>query len=177
MKSGFTLIELMVVAALFAIISVIGGDILVTVFRAYSKATITSEIERNGNYAISLINYEIKGATDLQLTGGGSCTANANECLKYTDSKGISSEINFIADNCPTRNGVLNIVKGGTTSSITNSSIPSGVNVALSASRMFSLVEDSGVTYVGFTTRIENSCSQSIIGSARFDTIIKVRGY
>ena len=175
---GFTLVELMVVTALIGIISVIGGDILITVFRAYAKAKMISEIERAGNYAVSFINTEMRGGSGVVLKSGSSCFLGASECLTYTDAAGVLSEVGFSIGSCPAKNGTLYVVKSGAISEITNSNLTSGVSVSRINSRpIFSLSSGSGVTYVGMVAQILEPCLSPVIGNAQFDTMVKIRGY
>ena len=66
-QTGFTLIELLVSIGILAIIVGIGGDILATVIRAYRKAELFSLVDRNGSYALTLIEQDIRSAIDIKV--------------------------------------------------------------------------------------------------------------
>lgn len=66
-QKGFTLIELLVSIGILAIIVGIGGDILATVIRAYRKAELFSLVDRNGSYALTLIEQDIRSAIDIKV--------------------------------------------------------------------------------------------------------------
>jgi len=61
------MVELLVSIGILAVIVGIGGDILATVIRAYRKAELLSLIERNGNYAIGLLEQDVRSSIDLKV--------------------------------------------------------------------------------------------------------------
>ena len=98
-KQGFTLIEMMVSVALFAIVVTIGTGSLLSIINGNKKAEALSSVISNVNFALESMvrdirtgtNYECGGGTNCQ-TGGTSITFNSginNGTVTYTfDGKG-----------------------------------------------------------------------------------------
>jgi prepilin-type N-terminal cleavage/methylation domain-containing protein len=66
-SKGFTLIELIVVVSLLVIIGGVGASIFASVFRSYNKANIINRVEQNGNYALSVMESQIRNAQGVTL--------------------------------------------------------------------------------------------------------------
>ena len=69
-SKGFTLVELLIVVGLVLIIGTVGTSIITSVLRSYNKAHIINEIEQNGNYALSLMESQIRNARSVYPTSG-----------------------------------------------------------------------------------------------------------
>src|SRR3989344_7560557 len=64
---GFTLIEVLISVGILSIIVGLGGDILATVIRSYQKAELFNLVDKNGSYALSLIEQEIRSSISVKL--------------------------------------------------------------------------------------------------------------
>lgn len=64
-RRGFTLIEILVVITLFAVVGAISADLLISVTRSSNKANIITELERNGNIALTTMTTEIRNARSI----------------------------------------------------------------------------------------------------------------
>ena len=64
-RRGVTLVELLVALGVLSIMVTVGGDILASIIRAQRKAQVLSRIQQNGNYVLSLMEQEVRSATDI----------------------------------------------------------------------------------------------------------------
>lgn len=71
-KSGFTLLEIIVVIALLGIVGVMAVDIFFTSLRGGTKAETLKEIKQNGDFAISVMERMIRNAQEVTSTCDGS---------------------------------------------------------------------------------------------------------
>jgi len=74
-KSGFTLIELIVVIAILVVISTISLNILITILRGSLKAEITKDVKQSGDYALNILTRMIRNAHSIESTCSGSSTS------------------------------------------------------------------------------------------------------
>src|SRR5512146_1688361 len=63
--AGFTLVEMLTVVAIFVVIGGVVNNILVTSFRTSGKTDIVTEVQNNGNYALSQMAKTIRDARGL----------------------------------------------------------------------------------------------------------------
>lgn len=71
---GFTLMEMLVVLAIFSVIGVIATSSLSSIFRGAVKTDYVKEIKQNGDYAISVIETTLRNGTiaDANCAGAAS---------------------------------------------------------------------------------------------------------
>ena len=76
-SSGFTLVEVLVVVALLGVFAVVATDTFTNILRAQNKARVVSELEQAGNYALSIMEQQIRDAEEV-LCCGGTCPSGMN---------------------------------------------------------------------------------------------------
>ncbi len=118
---GFTLVELLVTFGLILIIGTVGTNIIASILRSYNKAHIINEIEQNGNYALSLMESQIRNA------GSVSPTDTTTQTLTVTPQEG--STITFSITTGAGGIGVVQRTVEGITEILTNDNLVSGVSV------------------------------------------------
>jgi prepilin-type N-terminal cleavage/methylation domain-containing protein len=64
-RLGFTLVEIVVVMALFAITSVVSTQIFISILRAQLKSEVSKEVKQNGDYAFSAMEQMIRNSTNV----------------------------------------------------------------------------------------------------------------
>jgi prepilin-type N-terminal cleavage/methylation domain-containing protein len=72
-RNGFTLLEILVVLAIFSILGVVTTSILFTTLRSATKADTLREVKQNGDYAIRVMERLIRNANEVTI-----CTPAAN---------------------------------------------------------------------------------------------------
>jgi prepilin-type N-terminal cleavage/methylation domain-containing protein len=92
-SKGFTLIELIVVVSLLVIIGGVGASIFASVFRSYNKANIINRVEQNGNYALSVMESQIRNAQSVSPTG-----VTCVDTLTITSQEGTDTEYRITSD-------------------------------------------------------------------------------
>ncbi len=68
-KKGYTLIELVVVAGILVVISMLVTGVLYSILRGSSKSTVTNNVAQNGNYALSTMTNIILTSNDIVTVG------------------------------------------------------------------------------------------------------------
>ena len=170
-NTGFTLVEILVVVALFGLISTIAGDILITVFRSYNKAKIIGEVDKNGNFALSAISQEIRSGSNFDTSN---CAGGVTACLKYTDYNGNDASVNYYQPACPEANGRLILTKGEVSTDLTNANTSTGVSIASTGTNVFSVVTLQLAKYVSVAFRVSQGCSQTVTVSNDYKTSVEV---
>lgn len=64
-KSGFTLIEIMIVVGILGIIAVVGSGVFFSILRGSTKTKTLQMVKQNGGYAISVMERMIRNARAL----------------------------------------------------------------------------------------------------------------
>lgn len=180
-KSGYTLIELIVVAGLLAIISGFVATIMITSLRGGAKSKITNEVSQNGNFALSEITREIVKAKNVTFTGGGTCSTD-NGSIPWDSNSGSSILLDQLDDADP---------------DVTLTCDPGGRIIKNDGTDDFDLLDNSQVKQVScefvcsqediystpvikvsFTiTQFSTSNSSESIASAEFSTTAALRNY
>ncbi|MFH1566236.1 MAG: type II secretion system protein [bacterium] len=181
-KKGVTLIELLIVVGIISIVAAVGGDILLTVIRAYKKAQILGTVEQNGSLASTLIENNLRNSAvikyeDLgQFVEVGEGQVVRTDYVKIISAQGVSSTIQFVeggGGSCP--NGRIEV--DGV--EITNIDTTIGVNItrkagATSVFTIYKPVNGSPVVTVVFDVR--QACQSPVTANAEFNTTITLRG-
>lgn len=113
MKKGFTLVELVIVVAIFGVLFSVVSSTFFNALRAATKAQATQEVRQNGDSALSRIIHEVKGAERVVScpTGSGS----GDDEIHFIDAAtGIT--IRFRSQN----GAITRTVAGGTEENITD---------------------------------------------------------
>lgn len=71
-KTGFTLVEILVVISILAIIVVAGSNMFFTLLRGSSKAKTLQLVKQNGDYAISVMERMVRNARNVSGLGSSS---------------------------------------------------------------------------------------------------------
>lgn len=71
-KSGFTLIEMIVVVAILGMVAIFGSNMLFTILKGSLKTKVLSEVKQNGTFAISTMERMIRNAKELVSCDSGS---------------------------------------------------------------------------------------------------------
>lgn len=67
--SGFTLIEVLIVVTLLGVFTVVATDTFTNIMRAQNKARVVNELEQSGNYALSVMEQQIRDAEEVFCCG------------------------------------------------------------------------------------------------------------
>jgi prepilin-type N-terminal cleavage/methylation domain-containing protein len=73
-KSGYTLIEILIVIGILGIVAVIGSNMFFAILRNTAKSQILAEVKQNGNYALSVMSRMIRNARSIDACPGDSIT-------------------------------------------------------------------------------------------------------
>lgn len=118
LKRGYTLIELLVSIGIISIVAAIGVDIFLNITRSYNKANIITQIEQNGNLALSQMSYEIRNARSVSPTSGTTST------LSLVNQDGQDVVFSFVPQT-----GSANGYVARNSIPLTDNSYSNGVNV------------------------------------------------
>jgi len=183
-KRGVTLIELLIVVGVISIVAAVGGDILLTVIRAYKKAQVLGTVEQNGSLVSTLLGNNLRNSSTIKyyesednfLEVGEDETIGSNY-IKITSSQGVSSTIQFVegdASGNPCRNGRIE-VDGNP---ITDTNVVSGANVVRKGSSsvfaIYNPIEGSPVVTVLFD--VKEACQSPVTAMAEFNNTVTLRG-
>jgi prepilin-type N-terminal cleavage/methylation domain-containing protein len=127
-RRGFTLIEMMVVLAIFSVVTVVIVDIFMMASRAQRRTLAIQRIQSDARYSMEAMAKEIKMDTIDYNFYGGTISDGPQDTLALRDADDNSIIFKKSAENCPT--GTINCLvvslDGGTTwASIT----AKGINV------------------------------------------------
>lgn len=181
-KKGVTLIELLIVVGVISIVAAVGGDILLTVIRAYKKAQVLGTVEQNGSLVSTLLGNNLRNSSTIKYESGGAFSevgedqAIESNYIKITSSQGVSSTIQFVegggGGTCP--NGRIE-VDGA---SITDTNVLSGANIVRKGSSsvftIYNPIEGSPIVTVLFD--VKEACQSPVSASAEFNTTVVLRG-
>lgn len=70
-KSGFTLIEIIVIVGILGFIAVIGSNMFFSILKGSTKTRVLAEVKQNGSYAINVMERLIRNAKSLENWDGG----------------------------------------------------------------------------------------------------------
>ncbi len=108
-KSGFTLVEILVVVALIGVASIVTTQVLLSVLRSQSKGEVVKEVKQNGDYAYTFIEQQIRNAKDVAMPGG---------ILTITNPDTTTTTV-----NCSSGTMILTTQPGPTTLPLTNNNV------------------------------------------------------
>lgn len=92
---GFSLIEILVVVALFAMISIIVSQTTVLSLRGTKKSDSTSTVRENLNYAMGVTERQLRSAQSIT----SSCTGTTLTNIDFVDENGVARNIGCSADS------------------------------------------------------------------------------
>ena len=165
-RSGFTLIEIIVVVGILGIVTVMGTNLFFSILRGSTKTKILQLVKQNGDYAISVMGRMIRNARSVN--GGGSSITIVNPDGMPTTFSCGDIDIPLDGKSEIASNGarlISNEVKVENCSGIF-SVTPGEVGVSPAAVTINFTLSQAGVT-----TRLEERASVS------FQTTISLRNY
>ena len=83
MKKAFTLVEIIVVLALFGILVLVGTEFVIHMIRANNKTIIQNEVRQNANRVMQLLTNSIRGAGCVTWSGNN----NQNKLINIYSTK------------------------------------------------------------------------------------------
>ncbi|MFH1955674.1 MAG: type II secretion system protein [Patescibacteria group bacterium] len=180
-EKGVTLIELLIVVGVISIVAAVGGDILLTVVRAYKKAQILGTVEQNGSLASTLMENNLRNSSVIKYEDLGQFVEVSEGQTEYTDyvkitsAQGVSSTIQFVeggvSGTCP--NGRIEV--DGV--AVTNTDVNSGVNIIKGGSSIFTIYNpEGGPPIVTALFKVTHACQSPVTASAEFNTTVTLRG-
>ena len=69
-NKGFSLVEVLLTIALVGVIMGTGTTLFLSIIRSSTKARVLTEVKQNGNYAMNLMDRQIRNARTVELVGG-----------------------------------------------------------------------------------------------------------
>lgn len=179
-RSGFTLIEMMVVVTVLAIIAGIGSSMLFSILRGSTKTQTMLMVKQQGEFATLVMERMIRNARSIEHTSSGPTSYTSNS-LKIINPDGFSTTFSCAnIDNSP--DGKFEIAS-------TSASLVSAVDrltsadVAVENCNLFTITKgQAGIN--PDTVRINFKLSPSIQGNrpeeqstVTFDTTVSLRNY
>lgn len=95
-NGGYSLLELIIYIALFAVISVLIVRSLVTVMKTYAKAQNYRRLQNNGELVMERITREIRNSKSIT---NGVYTTNPGSLTLVQDTEGVPQTVEFLVSN------------------------------------------------------------------------------
>ena len=171
-KSGFTLIEIIVVVGILGIIMVMGSNLFFSILRGSTKTKILQLVKQNGDYTITVMSRMIRNARSV--SGSGSAITIVNPDGNTTTFNCCGATPNFLIAS---ESGTLSCENARLTSSEVKVNDCSAVfTVTLGEAEVRPAVVKinfilSQVSQAGVTPRLEEQAS------VNFQTTISLRNY
>jgi len=183
-KKGVTLIELLIVVGIISIVAAVGGDILLTVVRAYKKAQTLGVVEQNGSLVGTLLENDLRNSSVIKYENDIGEFVDVSEGqtvysdgIKITSSQGVTTAIRFVEgvdseDDCSNGKFLVDDV------SITTTNATLGVNVLKKGgSSIFTIYNPtSGPPIVTVLFDVTEGCQSPVTAKAEFNTTVTLRG-
>ncbi len=161
LKSGYSLIELMIYIALFALLSIVLVRSLITVMRTYTTAQTYRALQNNGELAMERITRELRSGTTVTASACG--TAPGTLSIASTDASSVAHTNAFAVSN----GKVALTTDGGSANNITTSE----VSVTYLTFCRFTTTDGTGVKTV---LTLQTTSANPV--SATFNSTIILRG-
>jgi prepilin-type N-terminal cleavage/methylation domain-containing protein len=68
-KKGFTLVEVIIAMGVLGLVMTLTAGVLVSVVKSYQKQKVISEVERNGDFVIRILEERIRNASSVRCVG------------------------------------------------------------------------------------------------------------
>lgn len=107
-KSGFTLVEMIIYIAFFAVLSVLAIEAIMVVMKSFYTLRLTQNINQSATTALERMSREIRNAYDIDTAGSTFNTNPGLLTLRTKDSGGANTTIEFYVSN-----GQVGIKEGG----------------------------------------------------------------
>lgn len=108
-NTGFTLIEMIIYIAFFAILSVVAVNGTIVVMKSFYELRLTQSVNSSATVALERMSREIRNAYDIDLTQSTFGTSPGRLTLKTKDSLGANTTMEFYVDG----SNQLNLREGG----------------------------------------------------------------
>lgn len=95
---GFTLVEMIIYIALFALISILAVDATIMVMRSFYALRITQNISQSATTALERMSREIRNSYDIDTTNSTFGTSPGRLTLKTKDDFGALTTVEFYVD-------------------------------------------------------------------------------
>jgi len=155
-KNGFTLLELLVVAGILSIISVVIAQVFFTTMRSNTKSEVLKDVKQNGDYAADVMVRLIQNATSVSAT----CSEIGEDPTPVSSLVLYDRANNTTTFSCVEDSGIYRVasVSASQTVYLTNS------NVTLATSEG---VSECSTSTLGFSCRSVGGIPSSILISFR----------
>lgn len=107
-KSGFTLVEMIIYIAFFAVLSVLAVEAIMVVMKSFYTLRLTQNINQSATTALERMSREIRNAYDIDTTGSIFNTNPGYLTLRTKDAGGANTTVEFYVSN-----GQVGIKEGG----------------------------------------------------------------
>jgi len=94
-KSGFTLVEMIIYIAFFAILSVLATEALMVVMRSFYTLRLTQNINQSATTALERMSREVRNAYDIDVAGSTFNTSPGQLTLRTKDTFGANTTVEF----------------------------------------------------------------------------------
>lgn len=106
---GFTLVEMIIYVAFFAVLSVLSVNATILVMRSFYTLRITQNISQSATTAMERLSREIRNAYDIDTTNSTFSSSPGRLTLKTKDAGGANTTVEFYVD----ASNQLNMKVGG----------------------------------------------------------------
>ena len=136
LNKGFSLIEMLVVVAVFSVIAVIATQSLTTSLRGTRKSESLGHVRENVEYAMNVIERSLRGAKELD------CPSSSGSKLEYFTSSGASAYFECSAEHIASNSAAavitsndIRVINCGTVFMCVSSigGVPGYVNISVTA--------------------------------------------
>jgi len=158
-SKGYSLIELLIYIALFAILSVVLIQSLVTSFRVYAASQSYRRVQAEGELSMERIVREIRSATTITTSTSTFDSSPGVLALVGTDSVGATRTVTFSVSN-----GQLQINDNGTSGALTSTKVSVGTLIFRKITTTYSTAVKVELT---LTTTVGQTLTSSF-----YDTVI-----
>ena len=102
-KSGFTLIEILVVVGILGIIAVVASNVFFTTLRSSGKTKVLTKVKENGDYALSVMERMIRDSQEVVTNTDNKICESGMNYLKFKRADGSTIEFGCLEEG--TANG------------------------------------------------------------------------
>jgi len=92
-KNGFSLLEVLVVLAVFSLLAIVSTTVILLSVRGTKKSDTSSRVRQNVDHAVSIIERQVRNATSIS-----SCPNNDPNILDYFDQDGNPTSFTCFAN-------------------------------------------------------------------------------
>ncbi len=97
-RRGFTLVEMIIYIAFFAVLSVLAVNAMIVVMRSFYTLRLTQSVNQSATVALERLSREIRNAYDIDATQSTFGTSPGRLTLKTKDAVGANTTMEFYVD-------------------------------------------------------------------------------